>query len=359
MQNVISHIRQIVEEQSLDTPAEIQEKSTELTTAKNALVRVYSSTFLNSDGEEIARQKNAEGTTAASVLAGAPEVEAAEGYRFEKWVSNEDGSSPVADVTANAVNRAVVVVDKSALAAKFGEIANTLTDENLGEADFSPATWQALAQARQNGLAVVQNTEATVADVQKALNDLTNAWTSMKRIYVLTFTTDGSEPKTVSALEGTHVSSFYPEMETREGYTFDGWFATETFEAGSEWVSGSTVKGSLSIYAQWTANKQTVTFELDGGIAPKAQRQHRPFPMAIPYPLLRREEIITHCPAGTAMKRLRQPTILKRLLPAISICMRSGPLIAIQPPSFTTKAKTIPPIPKPMMELQRSQLQKR
>lgn len=54
---------------------------------------------------------------------------------------------------------------------------------------------------------------------------------------------------------------------TRTGYTFNGWF---TAKSGGTAVTASTVVSNASahtLYAQWTANKYTVTFNANGGSA--------------------------------------------------------------------------------------------
>jgi uncharacterized repeat protein (TIGR02543 family) len=43
-----------------------------------------------------------------------------------------------------------------------------------------------------------------------------------------------------------------PEAPTREGYTFDGWYADESL--GSLWDFDTAVDGSMTLYAGWTQN---------------------------------------------------------------------------------------------------------
>lgn len=51
---------------------------------------------------------------------------------------------------------------------------------------------------------------------------------------------------------------------TRAGYTFNGWFATSSFTTESNTIpTGST--GNKTFYASWTANKNTIKFNSNGG----------------------------------------------------------------------------------------------
>lgn len=51
---------------------------------------------------------------------------------------------------------------------------------------------------------------------------------------------------------------------TKTGYTFGGWFEEGTFETEVETIpAGST--GNVTLYAKWTENEYTITYNLDGG----------------------------------------------------------------------------------------------
>ncbi len=49
---------------------------------------------------------------------------------------------------------------------------------------------------------------------------------------------------------------------TRNGYTFDGWFLDESF---TKVPSSYLLDSDMVVYAKWTANMYTITFELNGG----------------------------------------------------------------------------------------------
>lgn len=52
---------------------------------------------------------------------------------------------------------------------------------------------------------------------------------------------------------------------TREGYTFDGWYADSSFSGAPVTAISSTDTGDKTFYAKWEANTYTVTVQNDGG----------------------------------------------------------------------------------------------
>jgi uncharacterized repeat protein (TIGR02543 family) len=71
----------------------------------------------------------------------------------------------------------------------------------------------------------------------------------------------GSEVPAQVVAEGSLVSE--PPAPTREGHTFDGWYADETLTVRWDF-QGDSVSADLVLYARWTARAYTVTFD-DGG----------------------------------------------------------------------------------------------
>ena len=77
--------------------------------------------------------------------------------------------------------------------------------------------------------------------------------------------TAGSTVKTVSCTIGQQFETYFPQIVSREGYTFEGWY-TET-ESGDK-VEGSTPVLSTSpssLYAHWTPITYTIEFRAGGG----------------------------------------------------------------------------------------------
>ncbi|WP_230226219.1 InlB B-repeat-containing protein, partial [Allobaculum mucilyticum] len=223
LQTKIAEAQSTVDNKSLNNPEEVTAKVTELTDAKNALVRTYLIKFVNVDGSTLFEKKFAKDTTADAVLAEAPEVEVETGYRFEKWVSNEDGTSPVASVTGNATYKAVVVVDKTALKAKIDAVNKELTDNSWTIDKFTDASWNALDAALKAADTAYNNSNATVQEVSGALKTLTDARNGLKNAYMVTFIVEGQTYRSIKVEEGTLTSEILPEEPKRSGYRFTGW----------------------------------------------------------------------------------------------------------------------------------------
>ena len=81
----------------------------------------------------------------------------------------------------------------------------------------------------------------------------------------ITFNSEGGSA--VSSISGPNGSAItLPAAPTYAGYTFDGWFLAAS--GGTALTSPYTLTGSLTLYAQWTANAtDTVTFNSEGGSA--------------------------------------------------------------------------------------------
>ena len=73
-----------------------------------------------------------------------------------------------------------------------------------------------------------------------------------------------------SVAVGHDVTVSEPKAPTAEGYTFGGWFTDK--ECTKAYDFTTPVKDSFTLYAKWTAEKRTVTFDANGhGKAPDAQ----------------------------------------------------------------------------------------
>ncbi|WP_168736000.1 InlB B-repeat-containing protein, partial [Cohnella fermenti] len=56
-----------------------------------------------------------------------------------------------------------------------------------------------------------------------------------------------------------------PTEPTRVGYAFEGWYVDPADETGGWDFDGDTVSGDMTLYAHWTLNSYTVTFDPNGG----------------------------------------------------------------------------------------------
>jgi uncharacterized repeat protein (TIGR02543 family) len=85
--------------------------------------------------------------------------------------------------------------------------------------------------------------------------------------YTVTFNADGGSPSTQTRTveSGDTVGySNMPSNPARNGYIFEGWY-TEQNGNGSLFTYYTTVNSNMTVYAGWTENEYTVTFNADGG----------------------------------------------------------------------------------------------
>lgn len=94
-------------------------------------------------------------------------------------------------------------------------------------------------------------------------------WKINKYTVTFNFNTDKpSTPKTEEVEYGNPVSE--PAKPTNTGYTFGGWYTDKACTAGKEFTFDADGKSTTSItdhiplYAKWTKNNYTVTFDVDG-----------------------------------------------------------------------------------------------
>jgi uncharacterized repeat protein (TIGR02543 family) len=85
-------------------------------------------------------------------------------------------------------------------------------------------------------------------------------WTASDQVII--FNTDGGTSVASLLLKTNETFDIDDQITTRAGYTFDGWY-----DEANELVTGvQTVKAGGATYeAKWTAQDQTITFDLNGG----------------------------------------------------------------------------------------------
>jgi uncharacterized repeat protein (TIGR02543 family) len=92
--------------------------------------------------------------------------------------------------------------------------------------------------------------------------------------YTVTFNADGGDSETQTRTvnyESSVGSSNMPSDPTKTGYTFDGWYTGQT-GGGSLFIASTPVTANITVYAKWTLNSYTVTFNADGGNPPTQPR---------------------------------------------------------------------------------------
>lgn len=94
----------------------------------------------------------------------------------------------------------------------------------------------------------------------------TAQWTTGTNRYVVTFNVNGGEMTDSASQEveyGQKVTK--PADPTRMGYTFAGWYGPGMTDTGTLWnFESDTVTGALTLTAQWTPIKYTITWSIDG-----------------------------------------------------------------------------------------------
>ena len=71
----------------------------------------------------------------------------------------------------------------------------------------------------------------------------------------------GSEVTDIVALTGSTIIE--PTSPIREGYTFSGWYIESTLQ--NEYTFTTMPSSSITLFAKWTANQYTISFETNGG----------------------------------------------------------------------------------------------
>ena len=82
--------------------------------------------------------------------------------------------------------------------------------------------------------------------------------------FTVTFVTNcDTELEPISVNKGEKIPT--PKALTKAGYTFDGWYTAKT--GGSKVTTSTTVTNNQThtLYARWTANTYTITFDAQGG----------------------------------------------------------------------------------------------
>ena len=82
-------------------------------------------------------------------------------------------------------------------------------------------------------------------------------------VYTITFNSnDGTAVESQNVNAGEKLTEPTP-APTREGFTFDGWYEDSTFS--KEFDFNTPITDSMILYAKWTENKYTLTFNSNGG----------------------------------------------------------------------------------------------
>ena len=89
--------------------------------------------------------------------------------------------------------------------------------------------------------------------------------------YTVTFSADGGTPEPAPQDIAHYGTVVEPPTMTKTGYTFGGWFKESSFT--NKWIfAHQAVIENTTLYAKWTLNRYTVSFNADGGTPAPAQQ---------------------------------------------------------------------------------------
>ena len=201
-------------------------------------------------------KENATGYTTGTVKFGTaitkPAAPTKTGYTFDGWDKTIPNTMPAEDVTVTAQWK---VVNYSISYNLNGGTVEGNPNSYTVERDFTlkNPTKEGYTFAGWSGTDI-SGTEKTVT-IKNATGDreYTANWTANQ--YTITFNTDGgSEVESITQDYGTTIAK--PTDPTKTGYTFGGWDKT---------IPDTMPANNLTIKAKWTINKYTITFDTDGG----------------------------------------------------------------------------------------------
>ena len=127
-------------------------------------------------------------------------------------------------------------------------------------------TFKGWFTAASGGTQITSSTKVTTTSNQT----LYAQWAA--NTYTVTFNANGGSTPTTS--KSVTYNSTYGTLPTptRTGYTFKGWYTTTSGDIQITSSTNVTVAANRTLYAQWTANSYTVTFNANGGNTPTASK---------------------------------------------------------------------------------------
>ena len=233
-------------------------------------VRSYSVNFDSNGGSAVASQSVKYGSKASR-----PTDPTRAGHTFQGWYTSRDGGARydfnqtvTGDVTLYAhwsVNSYTLAFDGNG--GKASESSRTVQYGSqygsLPTATRTGHTFQGWYTAKSGGTKVSPSTTMEAANTTVYAHWSVNA-------YTLAF--DGNGGKASESSRKVQYGNQYGTLPTatRTGYAFQGWY---TARSGGSQVSSSTTMeaANTTVYAHWTVNTYTVSFDSNGGSAVASQ----------------------------------------------------------------------------------------
>ena len=205
-----------------------------------------------------------------------------EGYTFAGWFTAAEGGTQVSPedkvkITANqtlyahwTANTYTVTFDSNGGRRPSPRRITVTYDSQYGELATTRRTGYTFAgwfTAAEGGTQVSPEDKVKIT----ANQTLYAHWTA--NTYTVSFDKNGSvdpDPASKVVTYGQRYGSL-PSV-TRVGYEFDGWYTARTGGTQVNWRTTVQTASDHTLYAHWTAEKYTVTFDSNGGRRPSPRR---------------------------------------------------------------------------------------
>ena len=232
--------------------------------------RTYTVAFDSNGGSNVEAQNVRLGTTATR-----PADPTRTGYTFSGWYTARNGGTKydfnqtvTGDITLYAhwtVNTYTLTFDanggsttETTRKVQYGNQYGTLPTPTRTGYTFSG--WY----TAKNG-----GSQATQTTTMGAANTTLYAHWTIKS-YAVTFDANGGSAVASQKVQhGSKATS--PANPTRTGYTFSGWYTARN--GGTKYDFNQTVTGDITLYAHWTVNTYTLTFDTNGGSTTETTRK--------------------------------------------------------------------------------------
>ncbi|WP_164848607.1 InlB B-repeat-containing protein [Paenibacillus sp. DCT19] len=225
----------------------------------------YTVIFESNGGSAVTEQTVNEGAVATAP--GAPMLE---GYTFNGWYSDSELTSPYGfteGVMANVMLYAKWT--KNSYTVSFNSNnGSSVSSQSVSEGDT------AIVPDAPTRAGHVFNGWYSEASLNEAYSFTTPVMTNLTlyakwtAIYTVSFNSNGGTPVADQTMEsGGNATT--PAVPTRDGYTFNGWYSDTGLNEAYSFTT--SVMGNLTLYAKWTFNSHTVSFDSNGGAAVASQ----------------------------------------------------------------------------------------
>ena len=196
------------------------------------------------------------------------------GYTFAGWNTKADGSGTSYDDQKSVNNLTTTNGGTVTLYAQWTANQYTITFDTNGGSAINPITQDyntaitAPADPTRKGYTFAGWNPALPATMPAGNMTVTAQWEIVT--YTITYNLDGGELPSGQSNPGTYTvetPTFTLNNPIKTGYTFDGWYDNEGLTGTPVTTIDKGSTGVKVLYAKWTANQYTITFDTNGGSA--------------------------------------------------------------------------------------------